>query len=814
MMEARRPMTRSFTKRQMDIETASNSKILTDESHTSIIKLLSHAQVRGSKPKTLTRMSNPILKLISERSHLGDFLFLLKKLDQSSILISYRNLTQTLELVALLKEIETRLMSLNTSAVLYNVNSPNNQQPNGSNRDEFEVEMISLESAKVFRMYGGVELMKRILLFSLIVNQTRHESIERSCIIKVKCKCIQMLNRLICLPNFGKLLVQDLTSDGDTLIQYLFSLLLVKETRLSASQLIESILLHLPLLNLSNIKNLTYILEKIDDDGLACLCKIFAVTLSDLDFNEAKYWGNQKKQPKSGTNQAFNTIRDSNHDILLNTPDLLHRLVNLVRRKDYSVRYSGAQNELENWIRYIDEALSDDDDERPAGQRSALDELSDLDEHRFQPALLAASKLNNFVHVLYTLSLLLMGKDRKKVQKSLAKLKLASALNSLFDYLIWNCKCEYPQENANQIRSHICPEVAVKIQFLRLVHSFCDNSEFKRVILSKDEIQEILQYNHEALPSLRCDDEALMVDCKLRCTRDKVGLLSKIVHVIKQEPFSASFRFWLTRAIESFLRGGTFYADQLFLINRGIVQDTLQNILAINFTRPKEVLQNCFDMLGELIKFNIKGFSVLNGELHGNETFDMFLRMINHSLVDSNMFLRSIFLSIDFFESEASNLIFKMDDYPLLVHFYDFEKRIKYICRMINIINVQNLSQENVSCLNTTIVVLMLANKKDQMAKYLNAINSKSINMGLSHEMNLIANFKDLLQFWQAHYLQKDKDCIGLELNSKIDFKYWRYTVELLLDPDVTNECSLSYYIDNQFKLLANANKIEDFRSD
>ena len=68
-----------------------------------------------------------------------------------------------------------------------------------------------------------------------------------------------------------------------------------------------------------------------------------------------------------------------------------------------------------------------------------------------------------------------------------------------------------------------------------------------------------------------------------------------------------------------------------------------------------------------------------------------------------------------------------MDDYPLLVHFYDFEKRIKYICRMINIINVQNLSQENVSCLNTTIVVLMLANKKDQMAKYLNAINSKSI---------------------------------------------------------------------------------------
>ena len=113
-----------------------------------------------------------------------------------------------------------------------------------------------------------------------------------------------------------------------------------------------------------------------------------------------------------------------------------------------------------------------------------------------QPALLAASKLNNFVHVLYTLSLLLIGKERKRVQKALAKLRLAAALNSLFDHLIWNCRCEFPSgENQQQMRSHICPEVAVKIQFLRLVHSFCDHSEFKRVILSRDEIEEILRYN-------------------------------------------------------------------------------------------------------------------------------------------------------------------------------------------------------------------------------------------------------------------------------------------------------------------------------
>ncbi len=136
----------------------------------------------------------------------------------------------------------------------------------------------------------------------------------------------------------------------------------------------------------------------------------------------------------------------------------------------------------------------------------------------------------------------------------------------------------------------------------------------------------------------------------------------------------------------------------------------------------------------------------------------MFLRMINHSLVDSNMFLRSIFLSIDFFMHESESLSifssfllliyfflskppcikvifnfllfanqdFRCSDYTILTFFDDFDRRIRYLCRMINTINIHNISQENVSCLNTTLVVLMLANRKNQLAKYLKAIKIKS----------------------------------------------------------------------------------------
>lgn len=125
-----------------------------------------------------------------------------------------------------------------------------------------------------------------------------------------------------------------------------------------------------------------------------------------------------------------------------------------------------------------------------------------------------------------------------------------------------------------------------------------------------------------------------------------------------------------------------------------------------------------------------------------------------------NIFSFYFFLKIDF----------QLADNAILTYFDDFDRRIRYVCRMINTINIHNLSQENISCLNTTLVVLMLANKKDQLPKYLKAIKAKSIEMVITNELNNLnaiqdpfCNFKDLLLFWQSHYLQKDKDCAGLE---------------------------------------------------
>ena len=182
-----------------------------------------------------------------------------------------------------------------------------------------------------------------------------------------------------------------------------------------------------------------------------------------------------------------------------------------------------------------------------------------------------------------------------------------------------------------------------------------------------------------------------------------------------------------------------------------------------------------------------------------------------------------------------------------------FDRQIAFLCRMMNIVTINNLSQENISCLNTTLIVLMLANKKSQLPKYLRAIKVKSVEMSLASEImnvnntsqtetqnsntlsmpasnsssstsssitsplrngDIMSNFKDLLQFWQSHYLQKDKDCVGLELNSRIDFSYWKSTVELLLDTNALNSCSLNFYLQTSSSLSKNSckNKIGECR--
>ena len=124
------------------------------------------------------------------------------------------------------------------------------------------------------------------------------------------------------------------------------------------------------------------------------------------------------------------------------------------------------------------------------------------------------------------------------MQRTLSKLRLAAALNSLFDYLVWNCHCDRRGSSgmaaeAQQVRS---PEVAVKIQFLRLVHSFCDHSEYKRVILSREEIDEIIKYNSECYFVYCANWQGLLSNRNMVLKILNISMLFFLIHPLFHAP--------------------------------------------------------------------------------------------------------------------------------------------------------------------------------------------------------------------------------------------------------------------------------------
>jgi len=60
---------------------------------------------------------------------------------------------------------------------------------------------------------------------------------------------------------------------------------------------------------------------------------------------------------------------------------------------------------------------------------------------------------------------------------------------------------------------------------------------------------------------------------------------------------------------------------------------------------------------------------------------------------------------------------------------------------------------------------------------------------------SLLMNLKKLLEFWQEHYLHKDKDCSTLEKSSLIAFAFWKATVDKLVSNDASSPTSILHYI-------------------
>uniref|UniRef100_A0A8B9NC65 Transient receptor potential cation channel subfamily C member 4 associated protein n=2 Tax=Accipitrinae TaxID=8955 RepID=A0A8B9NC65_9AVES len=613
---------------------------------------------------------------------------------------------------------------------------------------------------------------------------------------------------------FGGVDVTDLIThhlrlaERNDFVLFLFTLMTNKKTFLQTATLIEDILgVKKEMIQLDDIPNLASLVSSFDQQQLANFCRILAVTISELDTgSDDKHTllaKNAQQKKNLGPSRA-----EINQATLLNIPGFIERLCKLATRKvSETTGTSSFLQELEEWYTWLDNALvldalmrvaNEEAEQSSTGIWLSSDE-SGLANTSTRTQLPQSMKIMHEImyklEVLYVLCVLLMGRQRNQVHKMIAEFKLIPGLNNLFDKLIWR------KHSASALVLHghnqncdCSPDITLKIQFLRLLQSFSDHHENKYLLLNSQELNELSAISHKAnIPEV---DAVVNTDRSLVCD-GKRGLLTRLLQVMKKEPAESSFRFWQARAVESFLRGTTSYADQMFLLKRGLLEHILYCIVDSE-CKSRDVLQSYFDLLGELMKFNIDAFKRFNKYINTDEKFQVFLNQINSSLVDSNMLVRCITLSLDRFENQSDAKVAEvLSECRLLSYMSQMSMRMSFLFRLINIIHVQTLTQENVSCLNTSLVILMLARRKEKLPFYLRTLQQMEYTE--KYPGFILNNFHSLLRFWQQHYLNKDKDSTCLENSSCISFTYWKETVSILLSPDRTSPCAIVSYIDEAY---------------
>ena len=84
--------------------------------------------------------------------------------------------------------------------------------------------------------------------------------------------------------------------------------------------------------------------------------------------------------------------------------------------------------------------------------------------------------------------------------------------------------------------------------------------------------------------------------------------------------------------------------NQIFLLRRGLLQHLTTGIINTEHRTNlrREIIQSSFDLLGEIIKFNIDACEELDAILTTEAKLKKTMLLINDNLVDSNMFIRYI----------------------------------------------------------------------------------------------------------------------------------------------------------------------------
>ena len=384
------------------------------------------------------------------------------------------------------------------------------------------------------------------------------------------------------------------------------------------------------------------------------------------------------------------------------------------------------------------------------------------------------------VEVLFVMCALLGSAEKIAVQDRFAELGLAGALAEMMEDISWVAAPFTPHsDQVTGIHSPGCecnPENSRKIQFLRLIISFCDrdcnNWPNKCRLLSTDEVEEVEalerefcqwaetdpiprefanrkarfkalasrgttqgepsggssaemstpqndddqsegEDNMEPLPDLEV--ERLAASGETPCPGTG-KVMSHLVKALAQQPVDGTFRFWLASATESFLRGLRPGA-QLFVARLGLLHHLVDDILDKGF-KPASSLQMDFDLLGELLKYNPAVLAMI--EDHFDKTpggFERFAEAMMNSLIDSNVFLRASMLTVHRFPDHPSVKGSRLANFFLV-------NRVKVLHMLMGLVEVSEVNQENICVLNSALIICVCAKREGILSDLIDEVRA------------------------------------------------------------------------------------------
>eukprot|EP00051_Salpingoeca_urceolata_P035254 m.28935 g.28935 ORF g.28935 m.28935 type:complete len:890 (-) comp8985_c0_seq1:40-2709(-) len=388
--------------------------------------------------------------------------------------------------------------------------------------------------------------------------------------------------------------------------------------------------------------------------------------------------------------------------------------------------------------------------------------------------------------VLFVLCSLLAGPHKVKAQSTLASLGLPQLLNKTFDDLGWGRPHHPSREPVHGPGCECNPESSHKIQFLRLCHNFSDNantSQYKRLFLTNAELEDMKRLGAEH----GIVDETKPLPTELHCCGEQ-GLLKKIIDAFRNEPEDSPFRTFLASSLENYLRGAADL-DRAYFVQCGVLEYVIELVLENGF--KASVLQSCFDLLAEICKFNSFVFAALD-KLLTQSKFDEFVQLTTRNLVASNVFIRVVFLSAEHFATRG--------DAAAATRLAQFvlnpERRVKLLCDLLSVVTVTDLDQENICCLNTSLLFLVSASRASTLPSLLETlyVAEQAPNVCGSH----LKQLQDLVSFWRLFYADRPKDCESLERSSRIPFSEWRAVADQLEAADAESDTTLAYWLAKQ----------------